>query len=454
MESTMRFFFLLAFLSFPDCFAQTNPMGYFYRGRYKEAFPDFAALAVLERQNCPKDIIREGNQICTSRYRIIRILDVVSAAFRKKHLEKEYLEAKEKPVYPYFRHRPVLIFGKHRDEHLQIEGYEDIRGYFGTFDALEAYVENSIENYYYKPYWYPFAGSTGLGDIYAFHSIGTPYYKTSNLDSIDMLYYNEYLMPYLKRHTEAAGKDFSKLQLRSIQNRTQIKAAKIKNDFVALGAIKNIHLSGNPKRANLYELKLMIETVIKNDAKIDSNIAIFIDRDRLPLGWSCKPLEHYVKMKVPFYFFGNSKSGSLVIDSLVSVQDAFVFGDTIYDISMGFPFDELFSYFIPSNMSIEEYKFGTNWEFLRYSEISEIPEWLADEPECLRNSVIEVTMKWADYIDNYKRQSREKEKLKFDWPFHKFPVLSDDEKFSCRVSNRLKICRKPDYLKTKEVWGK
>ena len=109
--------FLLAFLGFSYCFAQTNPMEYFYKGLYDKAIPDFAALAVLERQNCPLDIENE-EQICTSRYRIIRILDA-----KLNVIKKEYIEAKEGPVFPYFRHRPVLIFGKHKDGHLQIEGY-------------------------------------------------------------------------------------------------------------------------------------------------------------------------------------------------------------------------------------------------------------------------------------------------------------------------------------------
>jgi len=75
---------LFAFIILPSCFAQANPMEYFYEG--KEVLPDFAALAVLESQHCPKPLAIKNyrynehiehneyaelkKQICTSQYKI------------------------------------------------------------------------------------------------------------------------------------------------------------------------------------------------------------------------------------------------------------------------------------------------------------------------------------------------------------------------------------------------
>jgi len=441
----MRFFvFFLICFSLPYCFAQTNPMEYFYKGRHEEAIPDFAALAVLERQDCPFNI-RNEEQLCTSRYKIIRILNVKSDAVRK-----EYIEAKEKPMLPYLRHRPILIFGKHRNGHLQIEEYEEMREYFGD---SECEGKNCIAKHFLL-----LPSRDLFGSIYAFHSIGTSYYDIKNLDSVDMLYYNEYLMPEIKHRVEVAGKNFDELLLRLTQNRTPIKAAKIKNDFVALGVIKNIcDDSNNSKRTNLYELGVAIETVIKNDAKINPNTAIIIDRARLPLGWGCQPLDYYLKERIPFYFFGNLRDGYLVIDSLVSPLDAFVFADTIYDISMGFPFEELVSYFLPSNISLEEFKFGRRWYYLNFTEIRDskragkISEPLASMSECLRNDIIEIATKTSDYWDNYRR--RPKEKSEFDWLFS-LPILLSEDLFRCRMYYKSKqgICRGYDSS-GKGVWG-
>jgi len=316
----------LIFLAIPYCFAQTNPMEYFYEG--KDVLPDFAALAVLERQNCPRPVYLSYEkykwQTCTSRYRIIKVLDAVSDTLRK-----EYIEVKEKPVSPYFRHRPMLIFGQQINGIFEIIGYEEIRndGYY-TADANH------------------------LG--YMLHSIGTPYYNVKDLDSIDILSYKYMMSPY-KSSVERVGKNFNELLLRLIYNRKPIKAAKIKNDFVALGTIRDMRLANDSKETNLYELNVSIKNIFKNDAKIDSNIAIFIEGKDLPLNSDCIQTQLSLLEKYAVYLFGDLKKSNLFIDSLIFPRDTFVFGDSIYDISMGFPLKELQEYFLPSNTSLEEF---------------------------------------------------------------------------------------------------
>jgi hypothetical protein len=334
--------FLLVFFSFPCCFAQTNPMEYLYESRSE--VPDFAALAVLERQNCPNPVAlsyeRYKEQICTSRYRIIKVLDAASDTLRK-----EYIEVKEKPRLPYFRHRPMLIFGKHENGMIQIKEYEETGGYF--FPSKEIDFINDTDNF---PLDTAYLG-------YMLRSIGAPYHDLRNLDSIDIMFY-KYWMPFFKDNVEKAGKNFGELQQRLIQNREPIKAIKIKNDFAALGTIKSMRSASNSEQANLYEINVTIETIFKNDAKIDSNTAIFIYREHLPLNWDCPASEFLFLKRKYFYLFGDLKDGNLFIDSLIFPRDAFVFGDTIYDMSMGFPPKELFAYFLPSNVSFEELEFG------------------------------------------------------------------------------------------------
>jgi hypothetical protein len=439
-------------------------MKYFYEGRCE--IPDFAALAVLESQNCPNSIVIKDyeyyeykeykEQICTSRYRIIRILDAVSEDFKK-----EYLEAKEKPVFSNFRHRPMLVFGKYKNGMIQIEGHEEMREYFDPFNHSRFII------YYQNLEFMPLVGH--LSAVYLLHSIGTPYYNINNLDSIDIMSYNEYLKPFFRQLVEYAGKDFGKLLLRLIHNREPIKATKIKNGFAALGVIKNVRSVGDAKQAELYELSLGIETVFKNNAKIDSNIAIFIDKDHLPLGWSCQPLEHFL-MRKPFYFFGDLKNGSLLIDSLTSTRDVFVFGDTIYDISMGLPFRELLAYFLPSNMSFEEFEFGKKWENLfKHSSSSAA---IVSKPECLKKDIMQVGIKWIDFFADSARSKRiynNQYNRDIESLFDDYSVLDE---FRCREPapddfiyiDNLKpfpkkeeacvVCHQPLNLKGKGIWGK
>jgi hypothetical protein len=109
-----------------ECAEETQgPMDYWYRGYCENERPNFAALAVLENQSCLSDYKGEGLP-CTSRYRIISVLDAVVSIT----LKDGYLEAKEERLLPRFWYRPLLIFGNSNDEVVQIEGYEDVREYF------------------------------------------------------------------------------------------------------------------------------------------------------------------------------------------------------------------------------------------------------------------------------------------------------------------------------------
>ena len=451
----MQFIYFLFLCSFSYSFAQIDPMEYFYKGRSKETLPDFAALAVFESQSCPlsfpidkkdaefdKKVYKYWDtQICTSRYKIIHILDVASDTLRK-----EYLEVKEKPIHTYFRYRPMLIFGKYKDGMIQIEKYEEVREYFDPFNSNEAQIHNQqIIRFGDIPGF--------LGEIYAFHAIGTPYYNSKKLDSIDVTFYNEVLLPKFKLNIMASGKDFNKLWQRLTKKRTPVKIARIKNDFAALGVIKKVHFVNNSKQANFYELSVVMETIFKNDAKIDSNITIFIDKKHLPLGWSCLPLSSLDKM--PFYLFGDLKDGNLVIESLASTLDMFVFGDTIYDISMGLPFRDLIAYFLPQNISIEELEFYGNWRIFEdsFTLFEEIPEELAFAPKCLVNDIKEAAVKQYNFED---KQLKFQKEAKFEEPFlGVLPLLGAVNEFRCRkyVLLPMEGCNESN-LNGKGVWGK
>jgi hypothetical protein len=339
------------FFGFTYCFAQKGRMDYLYKGRCKESHPGFAAIAVFENQSCrpaPMDSKSDSGYwqsrldnaaVCISRYRIIRVLD--SAA---DTLKKEYLEVKERPVLPHFRHRPILIFGNYKNGMLQIEKYEEMKEYFEGSNTLKDMLQSS--NFKLRLIT-EYAGlSTDLHehDFYAFHSIGTPYYDVNAQDDIDKLYYNNYLVPNMKRSVESVGNDFSKLWQRITQKRTKVKASEITNDFAALVAINSMRPAVDPKRAGACSLEVAIETVTKNKANISAGISIYKDG-------GCPPL---IDMFRPLYLFGDLQGDGLVVKSLVPAWDAFVIGDTVYDISMGFPFEEYLSYFLPQKLSIKE----------------------------------------------------------------------------------------------------
>ena len=426
-------------LGIPNCFAQKVSMAYFYNDRCKDAIPDFAALAVLEHQSCPSASdgeILDGSHwspapfgsatfSCTSSYRIIRVLNSVTDTLNKKSLK-----VKERPVLPNFRHRPMLIFGNYKDGMIQIEKYEEMREYFDPF------TPGGIDIILQDQRFVPIMPSSC--SLYALHSIGTPYYNVKDLDYVDTVFYNKFLIPYMKQYVEYAGKDFNKLWQRLNRKRGPIKAAKIKNGFAALGAILDIRPIGDPQKTTHYELEAAIETVFKNDARIDTAIVTAtISRNRLPFLWDNVPPSAYLREK-PFYIFGNFKNGRLAIDSLASTLDLFVFEDTAYDISMGLPLKELFTYFLPPNISFEEFESGKNWNSLfpsiRNDALSSARddknlESFAANSERMKNAIKETTTRWAAFFDNKRIPTRETDKHDKIGSLFTMPVL---EAFRCR----------------------
>lgn len=477
----MRLFF---FLCFSYCLAQTNPMNYFCEGRCEN--PDFAALAVLERQQCPNPVpsykdLKFGDyysteeyfeyteQTCASRYRILSVLDATSDAFRKKYLGEEYLEAREKLVSPYYRHRPMLIFGKNKNGTIHIDGFEEPSEYFGYPYNSALYMESQSSEFIF------FLAESS--EIYALRSLGSPYYTVKNLDILDTMFYIDYLLPRMRPDTEAAGKNINELLLRLTKNRAPVKASKIKNGFAALGVINSVRPTTEPEQVNFYELSLGIETVIKNDAKINPTIVIYIDKSHLPPDWKLCSSESYYKRRTPFYFFGDLRDGSLIIDSLASTRDVFAFGDTVYDVSMGIPFEELIAFFLPPNISLEELGFGYCWNGLGYLKFAEIRDgiingsWLISEPDSLRKAVVEIAEKLV-FIDNKRNQRGGKRKEITSSPFLGLYPMPLGGSFRCRnVSWYLAMlpkgidpnyykkpcerCKEPFILSKREgVWGR
>jgi hypothetical protein len=331
---------------------------YWYYGYCKDMFPDFAALAVFESQSCPS-VKNEKAFLCTSRYKIIRVLDSTSDT-----LKKEYIEVMEALLLPHFRYRPVLIFGNYNDGVIQINGYEDVREYFsphmrmGHFSRMLTNAEETRRV------------TGGVLDqiaiaAYSFHSIGSPYYNANSLDSIEKIYYNEYLIPEMKTKIESVGKNFNELWQRLTQNRTDVKTTPIRNDFVALGIVKNMNAVKDSGLEKKCILDVEFETIIKNKTGIDSTITVCKYGD-------CPSITTVLR---PQYFLGDIKRDSLIIESFTSTQNTFVFGDTIYDISMGFPFEEFLAYFLPSDLSVGEYVLSVNFknEYIKYG-IRVLPE--------------------------------------------------------------------------------
>lgn len=454
----MRFiFFMFVCVNFSYCFAEKNPMGYFYKYRCENAHPDIAALAVLEKQSCPPGFddpqrSKDGKlPICTSRYRIISILDAVSDTLRK-----EYLDVENYPVGSDYLHRPILIFGKYKNGKIRIEEYEETREYFDPFNIETSIAGQGTDN---ELFLYMLVARTS--DIYALHSIGTRYYP-KNLDTRDSIYYNKYLIPEIKRYVEDAGKDFNKLWQRLTSKRTPVKTTNIKNGFAALGTICGVRPARDATKKQFYELSVAVETIFKNDAGIDSNITIYIDKKRLPPVWaSCLP--SITLAMTPFYLFGDIKNGSLIIESWGSTRDMFVFGDTIYDITMGLTFRELIAYFLPSNISFEKFEFGSIWDtdihiLMEYGDAPTHPR----TDECHKKAIIEMAEEWETFFKNKQRHSNDR--LSMVSVFQKFrcrgsvdswelPPFSDVQFVSKNKKNACDKCRGFFYEK-RGLWGK
>jgi len=333
-------------------------MEYWYYGYCKDKFPDFAALAVFESQSCPP--VKNGKvSLCTARYKIIRVLSSVSDT-----LKKEYIEVKEASLLPHFRYRPILIFGKYNNGTIQITGYEETREYFSPHMRMGHHslgLYNAEETHRI------------MGEVldqisfaaYSLHSIGNPYYEANTLDSIEKIYYNEYLIPEMKMKVESVGKDFDELLRRLAQNRTKVEATPIINDFAALGLVKSMYVVEDSGLKKKCMLDVDFETIIKNKAGRDSIVTVCKYGD-------CPPISTILR---PQYLFGDIKRDSLIIGSFASTQNAFVFGDAVYDVSMGFPFEEFLTYFLPSDLSVGEYVLSVNFKhYYTKSGIRFLPE--------------------------------------------------------------------------------
>jgi hypothetical protein len=345
-------------------------MDYWYHGYCKDKFPDFVALAVFESQSCPPVQGSNGDSLCVSRYLVISVLGSASDT-----LKKEYIEVKEYPLLPCFRYRPMLIFGNYNNGTIQIKGYEDVREYFfpiirqGVLSVNHSIGHDILQFVAHTEY-----NGFSLYDLYSLHSIGTPYYNADAIDSMERKYYNEYLIPEVKFSMGYFGKDINKLLRRLTQNRTKVKAIPIKNNFAVLGMIKNMCAIKDSRQKKKCILDIVPETIIKTRTNMDSSIIIYKYGD-------CPSL---TSMMTPMYFLGNFKSDSIVIEKIISPLDAFVFEDTIYEISMGFPFDEFLTYFIPLKLSVDDYVLNFYFEDSEYMSASmreEIISVVKSQPE-------------------------------------------------------------------------
>lgn len=298
--------------------------------------------------------------ICISRHRIISYLHSASDS-----LKRNYLEVEEKMIGVWNQNRPILICGSYENGQVVIGGYEEliqyapIRGLQLDIRMILNYIGNLFS--YHRLFWQHY---------YAFHSIGTPYYNVDALDSIKLIYHNEYLIPAVRKTVEAAGNDFDSLWRRLHQNRTAVTAAKIENDFAVLAGIRGMRPVLNSDQTNICELDVTIQEVSFNKDSVyfgPMGVPPRSLRVKMYKDGECPHLSNLVR---PLYLFGNFNDALPFIDSFVSPWSAFVFGDTVYDISMGFPFEEFLTYFLPPSLSFEEILLGfyVTWRYDRWRE--------------------------------------------------------------------------------------
>jgi hypothetical protein len=156
-------------------------------------------------------------------------------------------------------------------------------------------------------------------------------------------------------------------------------------------------------------------------------------------------------MLVPQYFLGDIKNEGIVIEKIVSPLDAFVFGDTIYDISMGFPFDEFLTYFIPLNLSVDDYILNLYFEdsdftlaFIR-KEIMSVVESQPEQKKRIDDAIIRFnlaadslrrgdSLNGIDASREFFEQKRgiELRRKIFEKPFGSKAITGNFNKYRCR----------------------
>lgn len=200
-----------------------------------------------------------------------------------------------------------------------------------------------------------------FGNMPLLHAFYTPYLNPSRTKWPSI----ELLKEKVKKHFMSIGKNEQDIQLfykRLSQNRTSISISPVNADFVSLGRIggmKDVEKDG----ASFCEI-IIYPTVIFSDSSskyqntyIEDNYDINIIEKGQPRVIKARkrgPCYSTTKMFQQNYLFGSYQGKYLFLDSLLSPLDFLYDNGKLVDLRMGLAYDDFLSYFIPSELTLDD----------------------------------------------------------------------------------------------------
>ena len=200
-----------------------------------------------------------------------------------------------------------------------------------------------------------------FGNMPLLHAFYTPYLNPSRTKWPSI----ELLKEKVKKHFMSIGKNEQDIQLfykRLSQNRTSISISPVNADFVSLGRIggmKDVEKDG----ASFCEI-IIYPTVIFSDSSskhqntyIEDNYDINIIKKGQPRVIKARkrgPCYSTTKMFQQNYLFGSYQGKYLFLDSLLSPLDFLYDNGKLVDLRMGLAYDDFLSYFIPSELTLDD----------------------------------------------------------------------------------------------------
>ena len=200
-----------------------------------------------------------------------------------------------------------------------------------------------------------------FGNMPLLHAFYTPYLNPSRTKWPSI----ELLKEKVKKHFMSIGKNEQDIQLfykRLSQNRTSISISPVNADFVSLGRIggmKDVEKDG----ASFCEI-IIYPTVIFSDSSskyqntyIEDNYDACHSAEDLPYTIIARkkgPCFAATKMFQQNYLFGSYQGKTLFLDSLLSPWDFLYDKGKLVDLRMGLAYDDFLSYFIPSELTLDD----------------------------------------------------------------------------------------------------
>lgn len=200
-----------------------------------------------------------------------------------------------------------------------------------------------------------------FGNMPLLHAFYTPYLNPSRTQWPSI----ELLKEKVKKHFMSIGKNEQDIQLfykRLSQNRTSISISPVNADFVSLGRIggmKDVEKDG----AFFCEI-IIYPTVIFSDSSskhqntyVENNYDVNIIEKGQPRVINARKRGSCfatTKMYQLNYLFGSYQGKSLLLDSLLSPWDFLYDKGKLVDLRMGLAYDDFLSYFIPSELTLDD----------------------------------------------------------------------------------------------------